>query len=214
MAVKGARKLKTRLPLAIAWTAVGVLLLAGLPRVLLLYLDPGIAFLISALAAIPFLLQGPAALMMKKQMPPLLKLLERLGPESEILSSKPFTLYSYFLKLRVIHQGTVHEFYYGYWPFRFRSPPHITMVWPTTRKGISFQNRLRFNNFSKKFNTMEYTYVRDWAIRLFAYPVKGDFWWFDLYLFKGAQATENHLWECFQIAIETKDKLTRQNPAF
>jgi hypothetical protein len=88
------------------------------------------------------------------------------------------------------------------------------MIWPTTRKGISFQNQTRFNNFSKKFNTMEFSYVRNWTVRLFTYPVKGDFWWFDLYLFRGAKATAEHLWECYQIALETKDKLTRPNPAF
>lgn len=212
--MKGEGKLKARLPLALIWSAVGVLLLAALPRVLLPYLDPGLAFLIAALVAIPFLIQGPSALKMAKQMPPFLRFLERAGPDSQIVSSKPFTLYAYYLKVRITHDGKPHEFYYAYWPFRFRSPAHLAMVWPTTRKGISTQNRMRFNNFSKRFNTMEYTYVRDWHVRLFAYPVKDDFWWFDLYLFNGAKASDNHLWECLQIALETKDKLTRPNPAF
>jgi len=206
------------MPLALLWSAVGVVILAFLPYLLvvymLAYLPPAVIFLLSALVALPFLLQGPVALALGRQRAVLLKFLERLGKDTEIVSSQPFTLHSYYLKIRAKHEGVDHEFFYGYWALPGRSPPHVIMVWPTARKGISMQNRNRFNLFSRKFNTMEFTYLKNWHVRLFAYPVKDDFWWFDLSLYRGGAATENHLFECFQIAIETKDKLTRENPAF
>jgi len=218
MAVKGQAKLNVRIPLAIAWSAVGVVLLAFLPYLLVLYtlayLAPALIFLMSALIALPFLLQGFVALALRRHRPVLLKFLERLGPDTTIVSSKVFTLYSYYLKVQAKYEGQEHQFEYGYWALPGRKRRHILMVWPTTRKGISMQNRNRFNLFSAKFNTMEYTYLKNWHVRLVAYPVKGDYWWFDLYLFNGGDASENHLFECFTIALETKDKLTRPNPAF
>jgi len=206
------------MPLAILWSALGVLLLAALPYLLvtyaLAYLPPSVIFLFSAIIALPFLLQGFVALNLRRHRAVLLKFLERLGPDTAIVGSKAFTLYAYYLKVRTKYEGQEHEFYYGYWALPGRTRRHTLMVWPTTRKGISMQNRNRFNLFSAKFNTMEYTYLKSWHVRLVAYPVKGDYWWFDLYLFNGGKATDNHLFECFTIALETKDKLTRPNPAF
>lgn len=215
MAVKGEGKLASRVPLALAWTAVGVVVLALLPRAFVQNgLDLPVSVFLTALLALPLLLQGPFSLALPRQKAELLQFLARCGPETEILSSKPFTLLSYLLEIKTVDKGIEHRFKYGYAPFRLRAAPHIMMTWPTTRKGISYQNQIRFNNFSKKFNTMEFSYLRNWAVRLYAYPVKDDFWWFDLYLFRGKKATQNHLWECYQIALETKDKLTRPNPAF
>jgi hypothetical protein len=218
MAVKGESKLNLRVPLALLWSAVGVLLLASLPLFLLTYARPQLGapliFLLSALIALPFLLQGPVALLLRRQRPALLKFLERLGPDTEITKSRAFTLQSYSLDIRAVWEGREHRFRYSYWALPGRTRPHVTMIWPTTRKGVSLQNRNRFNLFSRKFNTMEYTYLKNWHVRLFAYPVKDDLWSFRLTFFNAAKANENHLFECFKIALETKDKLERPNPAF
>ena len=189
-------------------------MLVAVPWALLPYLDVGLTFLLAALFALPFLLQGPAALMAGKPRAAVLTFLNSLGAETEIAASKPFTLSSFMIKVRAPSEGKVHEFWIGYVPFHLRRRPHIKMVWPTERQGISLQNRHRFNLFSSRFNTIEYTYLKNWHLQLFAYPMKGDFWWFNLYLFGGVNATEHHLKECFQIGLETKDKLTRANPAF
>lgn len=172
------------------------------------------ATILSIVLALALLVQFPFALALRSQKAALLAFLERCGPETEILSSKAFCLDAYDIEVKTVAGGQEHHFRYGFAPLGLRGPPYVYMIWPTTRKGISFQNATRFNNFSKKFNTMEFSYVRNWTVRLFAYPTKGDLWWFDLYLFRGAKATADHLWECYQIALETKEKLTRPNPAF
>ena len=216
MAVKGEGKLATRLPAAAGFTAAGVVLLAFLPSILVaqVSLQPLQAAIVSILLSLPLLLQLPFALTLRRQKPALLKFLERCGPETEIVRSKAFCLDGYDIEVKTVVDGKEHRFRYGFAPIGLRGPPYVYMVWPTTRRGISFQNQTRFNNFSKKFNTMEFSYVRNWTVRLFTYPTRGDVWWFDLYLFRGAKATAEHLWECYQIALETKDKLTRPNPAF
>lgn len=193
----------------------GLLVLGVLPRFLVAAgLDVWLSGLIAVAVAVPLLVQGPFALALPLQKAALLKFLERCGPEAEILSSRPFTLLSFLFEVKTVEKGVEHRFSIGYAPFGLRAPAHLIMIWPTTRKGISFQNRVRFNNFSKKFNTMEFSYLRNWHVRLFAYAVKDDFWWFDLYLYGAMKATDDHLWECYQIGLETKDKLTRPNPAF
>jgi hypothetical protein len=216
LAVKGEGKLNARVPAAAAFTAVGVVVLAFLPSVLIAQLGwaPLQSAVLSILAALVLLVQLPFALTLRPQKAALFAFLERCGPETEILKSKAFCLDGYDIEVKVVVNGVEHRFRYGFSPVTFRGPPHVFMVWPTTRKGISYQNQVRFNNFSRKFNTMEFSYLRNWTVRLFAYPVRGDIWWFDLYLFRGAKASADHLWECFQIALETKEKLTRPNPAF
>ena len=79
---------------------------------------------------------------------------------------------------------------------------------------VSLQNRNRFNQFSARYNTIEFTYLKTWHVQLFAYPTRDETWWFKLYLYKGKDAQPEHLIECFQICLDTKDKLTRENPAF
>jgi len=196
------------------WTALGVALLVAVPYFLLPHLDPGLTFLLAAVVGLPFLVQGPVSVALLRQREVLIEFLDRLGPTTRIESSSPFTLYSYFLWVRATTDGVEHRFAYGYWPFAFRKRPHVKMVWPTTRKGISLQNRNRFNQFSARFNTMEYTYLKNWHVQLFAYPTIDETWWFKLYLYKGASAKPEHIKECFQICVETKEKLTRENPAF
>ena len=216
MTVKGEGKLAARVPAATAFTAVGVVIMAFLPSLLIAQagMQPLPAVILSILVALVLLVQLPFALTLPGQKAALLTFLERCGPETEILKSKAFCLDGYDLQIKTVANGTEHRFRYGFAPLGLRGPPYVYMVWPTTRKGISYQNQVRFNNFSKKFNTMEFSYVRNWTVRLFTYPTRGDLWWFDLYLFRGAKATAEHLWECYQIALETKDKLTRPNPAF
>jgi hypothetical protein len=193
---------------------VGVALLPAVPYVLLPVLNAGLAFLIAAIIGLPFLVQGPISVALVRQREPLLAFLERLGPGTRIEKSSQFTFYSYFIWVRTTHDGVEHRFGCGYWPFAFRKRPHVKMVWPTTRKGISLQNRNRFNQFSARFNTIEYTYLKNWHVKLFAYPTRDETWWFKLYLYYGAKAKQEHLWECFQVCLETKEKLTRENPAF
>ncbi len=216
VAVKGEGKLASRVPVAFGLTAAGAVVVAFLPWILASQgaLSFFQATLVSILAALPLLVQAPFALALRGQKAALLKFLEGCGPETEILSSKAFTLLSFLIEVKTVEKGVEHRFRYGFAPIGLRGPPYVVMVWPTTRKGISYQNRVRFNNFSKKFNTMEYSYLRNWTVRLFAYPTKGDYWWFDVYLFRGAKAAAEHLAECYQIALETKEKLTRANPAF
>lgn len=189
-------------------------MLVAVPALLLPYLDVGLTFLLAALVALPLLVQGPIALALVRQRDTLLKFLDRLGPETRIESSKAFTLYSYLVWVRTTRDGVEHRFAYGYWPFAFRKPRHVKMIWPTTRKGISLQNRNRFNQFSAKYNTIEFTYLKSWHVSLFAYPTRDETWWFKLYLLGGARAGPEHLMECFEICLDTKDKLTRENPAF
>ncbi len=216
MAVKGEGKLSVRPPLAFVWTVVGILLLLFVPRLLVLDAEWGLepAVVLSIVLALPLLLQGPFALALPMQKAEMLKFLERCGPETEIVRVKPFSLRSYVIEVKTVAAGAEHHFLYGYTPFALRGKAHVFMTWPTTRKGISFQNKVRFNNFSRKFNTMEFSYLRNWNVRLFLYPVREDYWWFDLYLFRGSKASNDHLFECYQIALETKEKLTRPNPAF
>jgi hypothetical protein len=212
--VEGASKLGARVPVAWALTAVGVVLLVAIPYGLLPYLDTGLVFLIDAVVCLPFLVQGPVALAWLRQRQTVLAFLDRLGPDTRVEKASAFSLYAFFFWVRSTRDGVEHRFAYGYWPFRFRKPPHVKMVWPTSRKGISLQNRNRFNQFSAKFNTIEFTYLKNWHVALFAYPTRDESWWFKLYLFKGKAAKPEHLLECFQIGVETKEKLTRENPAF
>jgi hypothetical protein len=214
--VKGEGKLKARIPAALGETVAGALIVAFLPSILVAQagwklLD---ATILSIIVSLVLLVQFPFSLALRGQKAALLEFLARCGPETEILSSKAFCLDAYDIEVKTVANGAEHRFRYGFAPLGLRGPPYVYMIWPTTRKGISFQNQVRFNNFSKKFNTVEFSYLRNWTVRLFAYPTKGDLWWFDLYLFRGAKATAEHLWECYQIALETKDKLTRPNPAF
>ena len=216
MAVKGEGKLGSRLPAALVFTLVGVLIVAFGPAFLIA--NAGLkaidATLLCIVISLALLVQLPMALALRGQKAALLQFLERCGPETEILKSKLLCLDAYDIEVKTVAGGQEHRFRYGFAPLTLRGPAYVYMIWPTTRKGISFQNETRFNNFSKKFNTMEFSYLRNWSVRLFTYPTKGDLWWFDLYLFRGAKATSDHLWECYQIALETKDKLTRPNPAF
>ena len=216
LAVKGEGKLAVRVPLGFAATALGVLVALFLPGVLVSTLQWAVepAVVLALVLAAPLAVQGPFALALPMQRVELLKFLERCGPETEIVRVRPFSLRSYVIELKTTAAGAEHHFLYGYTPFAFRGRPHVFMTWPTLRKGISIQNKVRFNNFSKKFNTMEFSYLRSWSVRLYLYPVRDDYWWFDLYLFHGSKATNDHLFECYQIALETKDKLTRSNPAF
>lgn len=215
MAVKGEGKLNARVPAAFGQLLAGLLVLGFLPQLLVNYGGSiALAVLACVAVAVPLLVQGPFSLALPMQKAALLKFLERCGPETEILGSKLVTLFSYRIEVKTVAGGMEHRFFIGYRPLGLRTPSHFLMVWPTTRKGISMQNRVRFNNFSAKFNTMEFTYLRNWTVRLFTYPMKGDTWWFDLSLFKGLGATAEHMWECYEIALETKDKLTRPNPAF
>lgn len=212
--VEGASKLNARVPLAWVLTVVGVGLLVAVPFLLLPYLDTGLTFLLAALVALPLLAQGFISVALLRQRETLLAFLDRLGPDTRIESSKALTLYSYFIWVRTKRDGVEHRFGYGYWPLRLRKPPHVKMVWPTTRKGISLQNRNRFNQFSAKYNTIEFTYLKSWHVSLFTYPTRDETWWFKLYLFGGAKAAPEHLMECFEICVDTKEKLTRENPAF
>jgi len=215
VAVKGEGKLNARVPFAFVELVAGLLVLGFLPRLIVTY-GGSIALSVAASVAlaVPLIVQGPFALALPIQKAALLKFLERCGPETEILKSKAVTLMSYDIEVKAVVGGAEHRFFVGFRPFGLRTSSHFLMVWPTTRKGISYQNQVRFNNFSRKFNTMEFTYLRNWHVRLFTYPMAQDTWWFDLYLFKGLKATADHMWECYQIALETKDKLTRPNPAF
>ena len=215
MAVKGEGKLSTRVPFAFGELVAGLLVLGFLPQLIVNYGGSiSLAVLASVALSVPLLVQGPFALALPAQKAALLKFLERCGPETEVLRSKLLTLMSYDIEVKTVAGGVEHRFFIGFRPFGLRTPSQFLMVWPTTRKGISYQNQIRFNNFSRKFNTMEFTYLRNWSVRLFTYPMAKDTWWFDLYLFKGLRATADHMWECYEIALETKDKLTRPNPAF
>lgn len=215
MAVKGEGKLNTRVPFAFGELVAGLLVLGFLPQLIVNYGGSiSLAVLPSVALAVPLLVQGPFALALPMQKADLLRFLGRCGPETEILRSKLLTLLSYDIEVKTVAGGVEHRFFIGFRPFGLRTPSQFLMVWPTTRKGISYQNQIRFNNFSRKFNTMEFTYLRNWSVRLFTYPMAKDTWWFDLYLFKGLRATSDHMWECYEIALETKDKLTRPNPAF
>ncbi len=215
MVVKGEAKLNTRVPFAFGELVGALSVLGFLPQVIRNYGGTiELAVLASVALALPLLVQGPFALALPMQKAALLKFLERCGPETEILKSKLFTLMSYEVEVKTVASGQEHRFFIGYRPFGLRTPSQLRMVWPTTRKGISYQNQIRFNNFSRKFNTMEFNYLRNWTVRLFTYPMAEDTWWFDLYLFKGLRATCDHMWECYEIGLETKDKLTRANPAF
>src|SRR5262245_47799475 len=91
-AVKGEGKLSARLPAGVAFTVIGVVILAFLPSILVsqLNLAPLYAVLLSILVSLVLLVQLPFALSLPRQKAALLKFLERCGPETEILSSKAF----------------------------------------------------------------------------------------------------------------------------
>lgn len=214
MAVKGEYKLKARVPIAWALSAAGAALLVVLLLVLNAYLAPLYTILLGAVIAFPLLLQGPVSLPSARQYKTLLEFLERCGPDSQIASAAPLTFYSYFLKIKARYKDQWFEFGYGYWAIPLpRRPPNIRMVFPTKRQGISYQNLVRFNNFSKKYNTTEYTFLKGWHVRLFLYPKK-PYWWFDLMIYRGETASERHLYEAFTIAAETKINLEGPNPPF